>query len=79
MEMLLKSSTMVLVRVADEQGVHIEPPFGITTEALTKRTGNIGRVVIGIVRIGTNVEVYQYPVAGFSLNERHIAIPDRKK
>ena len=79
MEMLLKSSTMVLVRVADEQGVHIESPFGITTEALAKRTGNIGRVVIGVVRIGTNVEVYQYLVAGFSLNERHIAIPDRIK
>ena len=79
MEMLLKSSTMVLVRVADEQGVHIEPPFVITTETLAKRTGNIGRVVIGIVRIGTNVEVYQYLVAGFSLNERRIAIPDRIK
>ena len=70
---------MVLVGMADQQGVDVEPVLGVAVEAVTELAGDIGRVVVGIVGGGPNVEVDQQRSAGFERYESHVAVVDREE
>ena len=79
MEMFPKSGAVVLVGMADKQGVHVEPAIAIGFKTLAEGRGDVRRVVIQIVGRGSDVQVYKYLATGFCFPERHVTVTNWKK
>ena len=71
--------TVILVRVANEQRIDVEPSRGVANQLVPKLRGDVGSIVIGIIRGGPNIHIDQYPLASLGLDERHVAIVDGKE
>ena len=74
--MLAQPSAVILVRVADEQRVRVEPSCGIARQFVPKLRGDVRRIVIGIVRSGPNIHIDQNVVTSLGLHESHVAVAD---
>ncbi len=69
---------MILVRMADEQSIDVEPSRGVAGQLVPQFRHHSGSVVIRIVRSGPDIHIDQYPVASLGLDKRHVAIADGK-
>ncbi len=65
---------VILVRVADEQHIHIEPILRISDQPLSKLIRHVRCVLVRIVSVAPDIHVDQYFEAPFGLDERHVAI-----
>ena len=74
-----QSPAVILVRVAEEQRVDVEPSRGVPNQLIAQLRGDIGRIVIGIIGGRADIHVDQYPVACLGLDERHVAVADRER
>ncbi len=79
MEVPAQPPAVILVRVAEEQRVDVEPSRGVPNQLVAQLRGDVGRIVIGIVGGRADVHVDQYPVASLGLDERHVAVADREE
>ena len=79
MEVLTEAGTVILVRMADEERVDVPATLAVALQPVTEQLCHIGGVVVGIVRRGSNVDVYQNPATRFGRDQYHVAVTYRKE
>ena len=75
--MLAEPGAVVLVGMADEEDIHVEPALGVAVELLAEQARDIGSIIVGVVCCRPNVQIKQHLAAGLQINESHVAVADR--
>lgn len=76
--MIPQPATMILVGVAQQKGIDIKSALRVARQTIAELFGNVGGIVIGIVRGAAYIDVDQDLATTLELDQRHIAVADHE-
>lgn len=79
MEVVAQPGNVVLVRMTEQERVHIQTTFNVPLQSIPEIGCHIRRVIVIVVSITSNVNIDENRLAVVQPDQRHIAVRHRKK